>query len=242
LNNDSAALVGVVCEAVLWGFHVAVFAVAIGVFCRKRRWRSVNHPICILNCILFTSCTAHFVLEFDHYIVRVRTEAFAAFADETSALLGADLLISVSDFLGGVCLLYRCWVIWGRNFWIVLLPLVSGLAGLGCIAAVAYILLTLDPSAPVAPAALVPLGLAGYALPLLTNAAATALVVARLLVATRRAHARSETGRTARAARRALAAVVESGALYLAAQAAFVVLFALGHPAQAVAAAVAAQV
>ena len=123
-----------------------------------------------------------------------------------------------------------------------------------CILAVAHLVITLDPTAPAAPPALVPLGLAGYALPLGTNALATGLIAARLLFAARRPHADAFGGTggvggvggggalTARAARRAVAIIVESGALYLAAQLAFVVLFARGAPAQAVAAVIAAQI
>lgn len=107
-----------------------------------------------------------------------------------------------------------------------------------------------DPSAPSAPAAVVPLGLAGYVLPLFTNAVATTLIVYRLLTTTRHAiRAKSasadaeDTERcTARAVRRAIAIIVESGLLYLATQLTFVILFALGHPAQAVVAVIAAQI
>ena len=115
-----------------------------------------------------------------------------------------------------------------------------------CILAVAHLVITLDPTAPAAPPALVPLGLAGYVLPLGTNALATGLIAARLLLASRRPQVDSTVGGggalTARAARRAVAIIVESGALYLAAQLAFVVLFARGAPAQAVAAVIAAQI
>lgn len=107
-----------------------------------------------------------------------------------------------------------------------------------------HIVVTLDPNAPVAPAALVPLGLAGYALPLATNVLTTALIVARLW---HTAHAADERCRgrlagTARAAQHAVAIIVESGLLYLVAQLVLVVLFALGHPAQAVVAVMAVQI
>lgn len=53
------------------------------------------------------------------------------FAAETPNLVGADLLISLSDFLGDLVLLYRCWVIWNKNLWVVLLPLLTATAGFG---------------------------------------------------------------------------------------------------------------
>ena len=53
------------------------------------------------------------------------------FADETMPLVGADVLISFCDLLGDLILLYRCWVIWGKNYWIVFTPLVTASAGFG---------------------------------------------------------------------------------------------------------------
>ena len=53
------------------------------------------------------------------------------FADETMPLVGADVLISFCDLLGDLLLLYRCWVIWGKNYWIVFTPLVTAGAGFG---------------------------------------------------------------------------------------------------------------
>ena len=46
-------------------------------------------------------------------------------------LVGADVLISFCDLLGDLILLYRCWVIWGKNYWIVFAPLVTAGAGFG---------------------------------------------------------------------------------------------------------------
>ena len=102
-------------------------------------------------------------------------------------------------------------------------------------------------SAPTPPAALVPLGTAGYILPLTTNAMATALIVTRLWITAHDASKRvggthMHMKGTMRAARRAVEIIVESGLLYLVTQLVFVVLFALGHPAQAILAVMAAQV
>lgn len=51
------------------------------------------------------------------------------YADETLPLVGADILISVSDLLGDFVLLYRCWIIWGKNYWVILVPLLTAVAG-----------------------------------------------------------------------------------------------------------------
>lgn len=103
-----------------------------------------------------------------------------------------------------------------------------------------HLLLTVDPSAPVAPAAIVPLGTAGYALPLCTNVLVTALIVGRIWYASRSASAHIASGQ--RTSRHAMNILIESGALYLVTQLIFVVLFALKHPAQAIVAVMAVQI
>lgn len=109
---------------------------------------------------------------------------------------------------------------------------------------VAHLTITLDPTAPTPPAAVVPLGIAGYALPLATNVIATALIVTKVFGMLRGAGAKPNHGfyGATRAARNAVAIVIESGLLYLVTQLVFVVLFSIGHPAQAILAVVAVQI
>ena len=78
---------------------------------------------------------------------------------------------------------------------------------------VAHLVVTMDPTAPVPPPALVPLGIAGYALPLATNFMATALIAGKLYMSARRAEKRVGTvmSGTMRAAQRAVEIIVESG-------------------------------
>ncbi|KAI0760375.1 hypothetical protein C8Q74DRAFT_1208445 [Fomes fomentarius] len=244
LSNDLSALVGFACEAVFWGVYVVLFLTSIVLLLRRASTRSVNLPIFIANVFLFGSCTAHFALEFDHFFRTLSATGVRGFADETAKLMGADILISLSDFLGDLILIYRCWVIWNKNLWVVFFPFLTAAGGFACIIVVAHFVLMLSPSSPVPPAAIVPLGMAGYVLPLATNAMATALIVAKLWLTASRAEKRVGTRMrgTARAAQRAVAIIVESGLLYLVTQLVFAVLFGLGHPAQAILAVIAVQI
>ncbi|KAI0654421.1 hypothetical protein C8Q70DRAFT_1087524 [Cubamyces menziesii] len=244
ISNDLAALVGFASEAVLWGINFVLYTASLVLLLRRARSCGLNIPILVLGCALFASCTAHFALEFSHFVVTLRDTGVDGYANETKPLVGADILISLTDLIGDVVLVYRCWVIWERNYWIIILPLLTAIAGFSCIAEVVHLVVTLDPTAPVAPPALVPLGFAGYSLPLVTNVLTTLFIVIRLLHTARAADARYG-GRmvgTARAAQTAVAIIVESGALYLAAQLVLVVLFVLGHPAQAIVAVMAVQI
>lgn len=45
--------------------------------------------------------------------------------------MGADFLISFTDLVGDLVLVYRCWMLWGKNYYVVILPLLSAFAGFG---------------------------------------------------------------------------------------------------------------
>ncbi|KAH9899220.1 hypothetical protein C8Q73DRAFT_637871 [Cubamyces lactineus] len=244
ISNDLAALVGFASEAVLWGINFVLYTASLVLLLRRARSCGLNVPILVLGCALFASCTAHFALEFSHFFVTLRDTGVDGYANETEPLVVADILISLTDLIGDVVLVYRCWIVWERNYWIVLLPFLTTIAGFSCIAEVVHLVVTIDPTAPVAPPALVPLGFAGYALPLVTNVLSTFLIVVRLWDTARAADARygGRMAGTARVAQTAVAIIVESGALYLAAQLVLVVLFALEHPAQAIVAVMAVQI
>lgn len=59
------------------------------------------------------------------------TTGVDGFANETSVLVGADILISVTDFFGELILIYRCWLLWSKNYWIILVPSLTSIVGPG---------------------------------------------------------------------------------------------------------------
>lgn len=99
----------------------------------------------------------------------------------------------------------------------------------------------MDPTSPAPPPALVPLGLAGYVLPLATNVIVTSLIVYRIWLSSRVVR-ESPVDIGQGASHRAMMLIIESGALYLLTQFIFVVLFAIGHPAEGIMAVIATQV
>ena len=109
----------------------------------------MNLTIFIIHCLLFVTCTAHFGIEFNHFYttlvclvltsptflaeahatIQNSSNTVAGFANETKALLAADVFISICDLLGDAMLLYRCWVMWGDARWVIILPVLSAVAG-----------------------------------------------------------------------------------------------------------------
>ncbi|EMD39639.1 hypothetical protein CERSUDRAFT_81022 [Gelatoporia subvermispora B] len=242
LSNDLAALIGFGSEASLWGMYTVIFLVSLSVLLWRRRTRDVNWVIVSANCFLYVLATTHYAIEFNHFYTTLNAIGVVGFANETQQLVGADLLISLTDFVGDMVLIYRCYLVWGRNWYICVLPFLAALAGFACVCGVVHLVVAVAPTAPVAPAALVPLGTAGYALPLCTNVMVTSLIVGRIWWTSRGAAKNAALRSTISTTRKAMNIVVESGALYLVAQLILVVLFALGHPAQAIVAVMAVQI
>jgi hypothetical protein len=94
-----------------------------------------------------------------------------------------------------------------------------------------------------APRSLVPLGLAAFSLPLGTNVVVTSLIAARIwYLSPRKAQNMGSAQFPTRTGQAAIDIVVESGMLYLAVQLVFVILFAIGHPAQGIVGVIAVQI
>lgn len=110
-----------------------------------------------------------------------------------------------------------------------------------CIAGVAHLVLALDPTAPAPPSYIIPLGLAGYCLPLCTNVMVTSLIVYRIWSSSSIMPGSTETV-TQSVPYRAIMLIVESGMLYLVTQLVYVILFAMNHPAVGIVAVMAVQI
>ena len=94
-----------------------------------------------------------------------------------------------------------------------------------------------------APPSLVPLGLAGFVLPLCANVMVTTLIAVRIwYLSPRRARDSRGAPFPMDTSRHAIDIVVESGMVYLAVQLVFVVLFAIRHPAQGIVGVIAVQI
>jgi hypothetical protein len=240
-SGDMPALIGFGCEAVLYGSYCILFIVSWMVLAQNRRSPNLSSPVVFANCLLFFCCTAHFALEFNHFYTTLESTGVDGFSAETPSLFGADFLISFTDLVGDLVLVYRCWMLWGQNYYVVILPLLSAFGGFACIMEVLHLVLITDPASPAPPAAIVPLGLAGYILPLATNVVVTSLIVYRIWMSSRIVK-ESPVVIGQGASHRAMMLIIESGALYLIIQFIFVVLFAIQHPAQGIVAVIATQI
>jgi hypothetical protein len=182
-------------------------------------------------------------------------------SEEIAVFTAADVFVIVPDFIGELILIYRCWLLWSRNYWVIILPIFTAIVSLGnscdnfskppltglrSVAVWVCVTLYLFPLNHPTPDGFPHssrLRLAALSLLLCTNALVTTLIIARIWsLSPRKAHdvlgGRFPTG-TGRAA---INIIIESGLLYVAVQLIFVVLFAIGHPAERIIRSIAIQI
>ncbi|GJE85482.1 hypothetical protein PsYK624_015610 [Phanerochaete sordida] len=227
---DTLDLIGFVCEAFLYGAYSLFFIASVSLILSMSRSRSFSKVIIILHCLLFAACTLHFALDFNRFLIYTTAHDVADFGGIDNHILIAGCVVSIADFIGNLILVYRCWIIWDRNPWVVVIPFLTSTAALICSSTATYLVwgltghLSWSDNASMAPAALLPLGKAIFILPLCTNMLVTGKILLRLWWVSRAVG-------TASAARRAMHVVIESGLLYFLVQLIFVIVYCMKNEA-----------
>ena len=171
--------------------------------------------------------------------------------------MGADILVSVTDVLGEIILMYRCWLLYKKNHLVITIPCLATFSGLGnifidlhhhssdpctaCIAGVAHFAASSNPPATALPDSIIPLVLAGGSLLLFANVLTTGLIIYRIWY-TSSTLPNVHRIVTESASRRAIMLIIESGTLYILAELFVVVVFALNSPVQTASGPVAVQI
>ncbi|KAK7690204.1 hypothetical protein QCA50_006855 [Cerrena zonata] len=117
-------------EAVLYGFYLCLFCVGIYVNNTFRRKRDTHSQVLfIAGIVMFFMATFHLSLNCYRYL-----EAYVTLANVPGASLTfladlpawhqilKDVLYGTQELFGDIVAIYRCYVIWGRNWKIIILP------------------------------------------------------------------------------------------------------------------------
>ncbi|KAJ6632219.1 hypothetical protein B0H10DRAFT_1865550 [Mycena sp. CBHHK59/15] len=242
INNDQATFLGFALEAISYGTYLVLFGISIAVLIRRTPAMNASKtPMFAVTCFMFSLCTVHFGLNFNNVYNGLMVHPRPHISEETHLLAGADMLFSITDFCSQLILIYRCYLVWGKTIWIIILPLLMSLATVGCGVGLIGLVLSINPTAPQAPAAIVPVGTAGFSMSLCLNFIVSALIVGRIWYISRTNRLQG-VSHSDGSIQRAIGIIIESGLLFLVAQFVFVVLFSISHPAQAVVEPVATQI
>ncbi|KAF8881460.1 hypothetical protein BD779DRAFT_1011820 [Infundibulicybe gibba] len=220
----SAVTIGTILECVFYGAYVVLFVLYLVL--QRRNNRGFDQPLTLAHILLFVLCTITFFLDIPSGYMLLVPDARGAPDTARKLTLGSVSVFAIIDFLAQMILLYRCWIIWGKRWVVVIIPGSLALLTLGGGFALAG--LFNSPLWGTNPAKVDHLfiltGTATNSVSLTVNALTTLLIVTRIVLTSR--EIRSALGSNSHHSLRiATALLIESGLLILAFQLVYVILF-----------------
>ncbi|KAJ7131278.1 hypothetical protein C8R44DRAFT_871790 [Mycena epipterygia] len=143
-------MTAVVLESLLYGLFLVLFStnlyLRITRYARPQEFASRGglwwNPIVITNIAIFTSCTAHWVITVKRFFLAFLGSAgdpFEFYVDKSqpTSVINSTLII-VTVLIGDAGIIHRLWLVWNRDFRVVLAPAFSWLGALTSGIAVTY--------------------------------------------------------------------------------------------------------
>ncbi|OCH86638.1 hypothetical protein OBBRIDRAFT_737646 [Obba rivulosa] len=148
LSFASSEIISLTIEAFLYGLYIMLLSRCIQVLLRKRQSDSLHTRLVIVTGSIFILVTWHLIIDFIRIIVSVDNSTEVAevqllFDDLRSIYSVMKTAVYVATTaISDAFIVYRCYIIWGRKIWVVVLPIVLLLTDIGTgIAAVASLAL-----------------------------------------------------------------------------------------------------
>jgi len=209
-------------ESVTYGIYLVTFVACLRVLLfsngRLKSIRTLNYPMVVAALLMFVFGSLDVAFGLRHNI-----DAFVSIGDPDKVFADISNWINVmkmvdyvaQTFIGDAILLYRCYVVWHRRWFIIILPVLTWLGCAACGIMTAYIEASLGFST-LNQAKFVPFITSMLSLTLATNVITTSLIVYRIWnVQSKLSSHRSKT-HTDDPASRVMRVLVESGLLYTA--------------------------
>ncbi|KAI0630798.1 hypothetical protein C8Q77DRAFT_1160317 [Trametes polyzona] len=136
LPIDESVLIGVWLESFIWGIYTTVFFMTLHSIYRKRR-EDFNKFTTVTLVLLYALATGHVGIELARLIqgfilYRDTIGPPSYFADDSVRLgMAKDYLYITTLFLGDLIIVWRLYVVWGRNLYVAIFPMLMCLGELG---------------------------------------------------------------------------------------------------------------
>ncbi|KAI0052060.1 hypothetical protein FA95DRAFT_1511283 [Auriscalpium vulgare] len=220
---DKISLVGIWIETSLWGMNCITFLGVLYVLARRSASQTPTLMLGVTSTVLFLLCTTHIslslrqLLEAFVYIPSPEPPLYSIlyWADQTNKVaVGKTAIYDTTVFLQDIILIWRLYVVWGRNWKICIPPIIVELAHMG-VAYTATVLIS-RPNADIYAHTLSKIGPVGWALDLAVNISVTAAIAGRLWWMGRKVQSISSRGQGGNRYMASMLTIVESGALFAA--------------------------
>ncbi|KAF5327231.1 hypothetical protein D9619_004915 [Psilocybe cf. subviscida] len=136
IQIDVAELSGLVIVACFYGVYLTLFIVSAYIFATRQRLRvaTINLPMTITAACMVLLATAQLAVDTANIFIAFlhnNREDRIAFLEDTGTKWFATkhciLSLITQLLIGDSFVSYRCWVVWGRRIWIVILPVLLSL-------------------------------------------------------------------------------------------------------------------
>jgi len=121
--------IGTCLEGFFWGFYSAIFSMYLQLYISEERTSDKKKNIIFYShCALYVLSGATFAFD----LAWITIQYFDLTQTETNILyylvVVTNALYGCCNFLSQSILIYRCWIVWGRNIYVVIIPSILTLA------------------------------------------------------------------------------------------------------------------
>ncbi|KAJ6489756.1 hypothetical protein C8R45DRAFT_929073 [Mycena sanguinolenta] len=225
-------------EVFMNGFYTCLFILTLGVVCMSNRQSNQKWLWSTIVALLYFCATVHSSTTWEIFVEPIQEHG--ASPDVITALLhpnvGLDIFglvtSAVSFVLADIIMIWRCWIVWGRSWLVVVLPILAAVGGVVCaglgLAGQISVMVIEDPTASQGLAPLIRFSTPFLSLSLAATLYTTGLIAWRILGVQRYAKKNGiERSGPGSDLSTALEIMVESSSLYAASLFIFIVLLAM---------------
>jgi len=215
LPTETASAIGVILEGFFFGLYTVVFAMYLQYQASKKSADIMQNILFYLLCILYLLSIITIAGDITDFILTYLDTRPHSVSLLLNLLFLQITVTGLCDFLAQIILIYRCWLVWGRNIRVIILPSFFSITFLA-------IWLTNNGSWYFSPSGVTPTNwgnamfMASLALSLVVNALVTGLIVFRIFMVYREAKPTMseeslDTAGSGRTLRSIMFIIIESG-------------------------------
>ncbi|KAJ3544747.1 hypothetical protein NM688_g5704 [Phlebia brevispora] len=225
---SKASFISLCIETFFYGLYMVLFVICMYILVyRKDKNAPLNWPMILATMALFSMSTVHVVVDFVRGLRAFFSapSALAYYAEIWDGLsIFKQALYATNNIVADGLVVYRCYVVWGRSLYVIVVPVLMLIATTVCGYLAVYNFSQVHPGDNVFASNIAEWGTALFSLSLATNIIVTTLIATRIWWLARQAST-TLGHRHARKYHNAVAIIIESGSIYSACAMTLLILY-----------------